>query len=155
MQQRRTCGAEVGGGPSGALPQCDAWRPLRLPGVLVGCGRLGGISSTVSAHETLALRGYDTAAVVLLGDALGNAAALRRHLGLPVLSLPGCTAPPARPRCEPACWRPGTPVWPAPVLAGQACLDPEQDGCPLPAALGPGRGPSGGGFCVSAGDCCT
>ena len=63
----------------------------------MGCGRLGGISSTVSAQETLALRGYDTAALVLLGDGLGNAAALRRHFGagLPVLSLPECPPPPA------------------------------------------------------------
>ena len=76
--------------------QCDAWRPLRLPGVLVGCARLGGISSTIAAQEALAARGYDAAAVALVGDGLGNAAALRRHLGarLPVLALPECRPPP-------------------------------------------------------------
>lgn len=39
--------------------QCDLLRPLRLPGILVGDGRLGGISATISALDTLALRGYE------------------------------------------------------------------------------------------------
>ena len=83
--------------------QCDAWRPLRLPGVLVGDSRLGGISTTLAAYETLALRGYDTAAVVVLGDALGNCAALRRHLGrsVPVVSLPDCRPPLTEPGSAP------------------------------------------------------
>ena len=42
-----------------AAAQCDLLRPLRLPGILVGDGRLGGISATLAALDTLALRGYE------------------------------------------------------------------------------------------------
>ncbi|KAH9178390.1 PLP-dependent transferase [Lactarius sanguifluus] len=38
--------------------QLDSYRPLFLPTVLVGDSRLGGISSTISAYESLLLRGY-------------------------------------------------------------------------------------------------
>ncbi|KAL3503059.1 hypothetical protein ACH5RR_037508, partial [Cinchona calisaya] len=40
------------------------YRPFRLPAILVGDGRLGGISGTISAYESLKLRGYDVVAVV-------------------------------------------------------------------------------------------
>ncbi|GJN36790.1 hypothetical protein PR202_gb25686 [Eleusine coracana subsp. coracana] len=46
--------------------------PFRLPAILVGDGRLGGISSTLSAYETLLLRGYDVGAVILEDRALSN-----------------------------------------------------------------------------------
>lgn len=36
---------------AGAWAQCDILRPGRLPGVLVGDGRLGGISATIAALE--------------------------------------------------------------------------------------------------------
>lgn len=39
--------------------QADVYRPLRLPVVLVGDGRLGGISSTIAAYEALVSRGYE------------------------------------------------------------------------------------------------
>lgn len=45
--------------------QADSYRPLRLPILLVGDSKLGGISSTVSSYESLALRGY-TVDVILL-----------------------------------------------------------------------------------------
>jgi hypothetical protein len=65
-------------------------RALRLPGVLVGDGRLGGISATISAYETLLLRGYDTDAVVLMDSGLGNGEAIERYLQgrVPVVVLP-------------------------------------------------------------------
>lgn len=47
-------------------------RPLRLPAVLVGDGRLGGISATVSAYESLKIRGYDVVAVVFEDHGLLN-----------------------------------------------------------------------------------
>jgi hypothetical protein len=47
-------------------------RPFRLPTILVGDGRLGGISSTLSAYETLLLRGYDVSAVILEDRCLSN-----------------------------------------------------------------------------------
>ncbi len=78
------------------LLQCEAWQGLSLPAILVGDGRLGGISSTLSAQDSLNMRGHTTAAVVVSEvDGLGNAHALRRHLGrsplghhIPVLELP-------------------------------------------------------------------
>lgn len=55
-------------------------RPLRLPGVLVGDGKLGGISSTVGAYESLQIRGYDTIAIVLVDSGLCNEQALCQYL---------------------------------------------------------------------------
>ncbi|KAF8701366.1 hypothetical protein HU200_033697 [Digitaria exilis] len=76
-----TAGGVASPGASGTL-QCDLYRsvpftacclfcygflkhalfpflmPFRLPAILVGDGRLGGISSTLSAYETLLLRGF-------------------------------------------------------------------------------------------------
>jgi len=59
-----TAGGVCSPGPSGRLLS-HVLRPLRLPGVLVADSRLGGISATLSALDSLALRGYDTAAVVI------------------------------------------------------------------------------------------
>lgn len=53
-----------------ACTQCDLLRPLRLPCVLVGDARLGGISATLSAYESLVLRGYDVDALLLMDSAL-------------------------------------------------------------------------------------
>lgn len=54
-------------GPSGT-PQADIFRPMRLPAILVGDHRLGGIASTISAAESLIMRGYDIDAVVCFDD---------------------------------------------------------------------------------------
>jgi dethiobiotin synthetase/adenosylmethionine--8-amino-7-oxononanoate aminotransferase len=48
--------------------QADCYRPLRLPTVLIGDSRLGGISSTISSYESLLLRGYSIDAVLLFYD---------------------------------------------------------------------------------------
>lgn len=48
--------------------QADCYRPLRLPTVLVGDPKLGGISSTISAYESLSIRGYDIDSVILFKD---------------------------------------------------------------------------------------
>ncbi|XP_072962379.1 bifunctional dethiobiotin synthetase/7,8-diamino-pelargonic acid aminotransferase, mitochondrial [Typha angustifolia] len=84
-----TAGGVASPGPSGTL-QCDLYRPFRLPAVLVGDGRLGGISSTISAYESLKLRGYDVAAVILEDHGLSNETALISYLKnrVPVLVLP-------------------------------------------------------------------
>lgn len=47
-------------------PQIDAYRPLRLPNVLVGDGKLGGISATLSALDSILLRGCDIDAIAML-----------------------------------------------------------------------------------------
>ncbi|XP_052200425.1 bifunctional dethiobiotin synthetase/7,8-diamino-pelargonic acid aminotransferase, mitochondrial [Diospyros lotus] len=88
-----TAGGVASPGPSGSL-QCDLYRPFRLPAILVGDGRLGGISSTISAYESLTLRGYDVVAVVFEDHGLVNEVPLMSYLRnrVPVLVLP--TIPP-------------------------------------------------------------
>ena len=48
--------------------QADSYRPLFLPSILVGDSRLGGISSTISAYESLLLRGYIVDSILLFKD---------------------------------------------------------------------------------------
>ena len=48
--------------------QLDSYRPLLLPTLLVGDSRLGGISSTISAYESLLLRGYSVESILLFKD---------------------------------------------------------------------------------------
>ncbi|CCL98393.1 uncharacterized protein FIBRA_00388 [Fibroporia radiculosa] len=48
--------------------QADCYRPLFLPTVLVGDANLGGISSTISAYESLLLRGYIVDLILLFRD---------------------------------------------------------------------------------------
>lgn len=62
--------------------QSDCWRPLRLPAILVGDSRLGGISTTVSAYETLSTRGYDVPAIAMAGGPLAasNSEAIQQHV---------------------------------------------------------------------------
>ncbi|KAG8651802.1 hypothetical protein MANES_06G023800v8 [Manihot esculenta] len=84
-----TAGGVASPGPSGTL-QCDMYRPFRFPGVLVGDGRLGGISGTISAYESLKLRGYDIVAVVFEDHGLVNEMPLISYLRnrVPVILLP-------------------------------------------------------------------
>ncbi|TMW66724.1 hypothetical protein Poli38472_014036 [Pythium oligandrum] len=73
------------------LFQADVYRSLRLPVVLVGDGKLGGISGTISALESLLIRGYDVAAICLIEqDGLDNAEAIEpktKELGIPVFTM--------------------------------------------------------------------
>ncbi|KAE9045959.1 Bifunctional dethiobiotin synthetase/7,8-diamino-pelargonic acid aminotransferase [Phytophthora rubi] len=86
---------ETAGGvcsPSASMRfQVDVYRGMRLPVVLVGDGKLGGISTTMSALETLLIRGYDVAAICLIEqDGLDNAAALEprtSELGIPIFTM--------------------------------------------------------------------
>ena len=50
--------------------QADLYKPLHLPAILVGDGRLGGISATLSALESLIVRGYDIHGIVLIDAAI-------------------------------------------------------------------------------------
>ncbi|XP_031482590.1 bifunctional dethiobiotin synthetase/7,8-diamino-pelargonic acid aminotransferase, mitochondrial isoform X2 [Nymphaea colorata] len=74
-----TAGGVASPGPSGSL-QCDIYRAFRLPAILVGDGRLGGISGTISAYESLKLRGYDIPAVILEDHGLRNEESLLSYL---------------------------------------------------------------------------
>ncbi|ODM20275.1 hypothetical protein SI65_03328 [Aspergillus cristatus] len=62
-----TAGGVHSPGPNGNS-QADLYRPLRLPVVLIADSRLGGISSSISAYESLVLRGYDVQSVLLFRD---------------------------------------------------------------------------------------
>ncbi|CAM0142089.1 hypothetical protein VKS41_004208 [Umbelopsis sp. WA50703] len=48
--------------------QSEFYRSLRLPTVLVGDSRLGGISTTITSHEALHIRGYDIPEILLFHD---------------------------------------------------------------------------------------
>ncbi len=86
-----TAGGSLSPAPSGSL-QADLYRPLRLPVCLVGDHRLGGIGSTISAFESLYIRGYDVDSIVLFEDkAYGNHEFLREHFekhGIKTFALP-------------------------------------------------------------------
>ncbi|KAM5501419.1 hypothetical protein McanMca71_000151 [Microsporum canis] len=62
-----SAGGVLSPGPSG-LVQADLYRPLRLPVILIADHRLGGISASISAYESLCLRGYDVEGIVLFQD---------------------------------------------------------------------------------------
>lgn len=92
-----TAGGVHSPGPNGNS-QADLYRPLRLPVVLVGDSRLGGISSSISAFESLLMRGYDVHSVLLFkDDYYKNHEYLRTYFqkrGIPLLPLP---QPPEKP----------------------------------------------------------
>lgn len=62
-----TAGGPNSPGPSGTL-QADLYRSLRLPIVFIADWNLGGISTSISAFESLKLRGYDIEGVAVLKD---------------------------------------------------------------------------------------
>jgi len=75
----------------GWKPQADVYQSLCgfAPVVLVGDGRLGGISATLTALESLVLRGYDVSAIVLLEHGESNAQALREYVAQPLRAATG------------------------------------------------------------------
>ncbi|KAL6774602.1 BIO1 [Auxenochlorella protothecoides x Auxenochlorella symbiontica] len=85
--------------PAGGA-QCDLLAPLRAPALLVGDGRLGGISVTYAAYELLRGRGHAVPFLLLAEEQAGNADALARLIGpgeTQILALPPLPAPaPAR-----------------------------------------------------------
>ncbi|KAK5114294.1 hypothetical protein LTR62_002545 [Meristemomyces frigidus] len=62
-----TAGGVLSPAPSGSS-QADLYRPLRLPVILVGDHQLGGIGTTISAWESLRIRGYDVKSVGLFAE---------------------------------------------------------------------------------------
>lgn len=63
---------ETAGGVHSPAPssttQADLYIPLRVPVVLIGDAKLGGISQTIAAFEALHLRGYDVQSVLLFKE---------------------------------------------------------------------------------------
>ncbi|KAK4969317.1 hypothetical protein LTR66_011686 [Elasticomyces elasticus] len=96
-----TAGGVLSPAPSGTS-QADLYRILRLPVLLVGDHRLGGIGSTISAWESLYIRGYDVQSIVLFQeDTYGNHAYLKDYFadrGVTTYGLP----PPPEPALSPA-----------------------------------------------------
>lgn len=86
-----TAGGVLSPGPSGTV-QADLYRPLRLQTLLIGDSKLGGIATTISAFESLHIRGYDVDSIVLFEDtAWGNHDFLHEHFskhGIQTYSLP-------------------------------------------------------------------
>jgi dethiobiotin synthetase/adenosylmethionine--8-amino-7-oxononanoate aminotransferase len=56
----------------GWTTQADLYRSMHVPAILVGDGRLGGISATLSSLESLLSRGYHVAGILLLEEAGSN-----------------------------------------------------------------------------------
>ncbi|KEY74577.1 hypothetical protein S7711_07179 [Stachybotrys chartarum IBT 7711] len=90
-----TAGGVHSPGPSGTT-QADLFAPLRAPVILVGDAKLGGISQTISAFESLKIRGYDVDMVLLLRNAeYDNHVYLREYFASGLARLPVETlAPP-------------------------------------------------------------
>lgn len=94
-----TAGGVHSPSPSGTT-QADLYSPLRLPVVLVGDAKLGGISLTISAFEALRIRGYDVESILMFENNVHkNDEYLREYFGerfgVPVV---GVEAPPQRAR---------------------------------------------------------
>lgn len=82
--------------PSGGS-QADLYRPLRLPVLLVADHRLGGLSSSISAFESLHIRGYDLDSVLLFEDCqYRNYEYLRDYFGKHGISVFSVPPPPPR-----------------------------------------------------------
>ena len=50
------------------LPQAEVYRPLGFPVVFVGSSAFNGVSLTISAFESLELRGYNAIALVVFKE---------------------------------------------------------------------------------------
>ncbi|KAI2468628.1 bifunctional dethiobiotin synthetase/adenosylmethionine-8-amino-7-oxononanoate aminotransferase [Annulohypoxylon bovei var. microspora] len=91
-----TAGGVHSPGPSGTT-QADLYTVLRCPVVLIADSKLGGISLTISAFESLKLRGYDVETILVFQDSeYDNEKYLRDYFtthGIPIVSLP---KPPSR-----------------------------------------------------------
>ena len=91
-----TAGGVLSPAPSGTT-QADLFRPLRLPVLLVGDNRLGGIATTISAFESLRLRGYDIHSVALFDDHVhGNLQYLENYFQYQAVPTIGFPEPPEK-----------------------------------------------------------
>ncbi|KAJ3218776.1 hypothetical protein HDU67_004024 [Dinochytrium kinnereticum] len=97
-----TAGGVHSPAPSGNL-QSQVYRPLRLPTILVGDSNLGGISTTLTSHDSLLLNGYDIPLILLFSDTTyDNALMIQRHARSFATSTPPLVLtiprPPSRPQ---------------------------------------------------------
>ncbi|KAF5003636.1 hypothetical protein FDECE_9842 [Fusarium decemcellulare] len=91
-----TAGGVHSPGPSGT-PQADLYAPLRSPVILVGDSKLGGISQTIAAYESLKIRGHNIETIMLFQDMqYENYKYLKDYFvkaGVSVETIPGPPAP--------------------------------------------------------------
>ncbi|KAM5378666.1 hypothetical protein ACJZ2D_004465 [Fusarium nematophilum] len=91
-----TAGGVHSPGPSGT-PQAELYAPLRAPVVLVGDSKLGGISQTIAAYESLRIRGHDIETILLFQDAkYENYLYLKDYFSKPGVAVETVPEPPAR-----------------------------------------------------------
>lgn len=87
-----TAGGILTPGPNRTL-MADLYRPLRLPVVLIGDAKLGGITTTLSAIESLRLRGYTVHAVGMIqtsnSSMYGNVDFVQEYLDRIFSTIPG------------------------------------------------------------------
>mmetsp|Transcript_30737 Transcript_30737/g.73774 ORF Transcript_30737/g.73774 Transcript_30737/m.73774 type:complete len:289 (-) Transcript_30737:99-965(-) len=67
----------------GWVPQADLYLPFSdsTSAVLVGDGRLGGISATLTALESLLIRGYNVSGVIVIETGYENQKAIQEYVG--------------------------------------------------------------------------
>ena len=84
-----TAGGVASPSSSGNL-QSNVLARCRLPAILVGDGRLGGVSVTLTSYESLLLRGYDVACIILSNEGYDNHEAIAKNVpsNVKVFSLP-------------------------------------------------------------------
>ncbi|KAI1472644.1 PLP-dependent transferase [Daldinia caldariorum] len=87
-----TAGGVHSPGPTGTT-QADLYAAIRCPVILIADSKLGGISLTISAFESLKLRGYDVESILVFQDSeYDNEKYLRDYFtashGIPVASFP-------------------------------------------------------------------
>ncbi|CAE7095647.1 unnamed protein product [Rhizoctonia solani] len=83
--------------------QADAYRPLLLPTVLIADPRLGGISSTISAYESMVMRGYTIDLVLCMLDQPLSKTYLNHEFLTPWFAergIPVCAPLPPPPKCD-------------------------------------------------------
>lgn len=91
-----TAGGVLSPGPSGTV-QADLYRPLRLPTLLIGDHNLGGIATTISAFESLHIRGYDVDSLLLFDNPKwGNFGYLQEHFAKHDIQAHALPLPPPR-----------------------------------------------------------
>ncbi|KAK4612052.1 Bifunctional dethiobiotin synthetase/adenosylmethionine-8-amino-7-oxononanoate aminotransferase [Fulvia fulva] len=91
-----TAGGVLSPSPSGSS-QADLYRPFRLPTILVGDHQLGGIGTTISAWESLHIRGYDVHSVALfVEDRYDNHSYLKEYFGDRKINTIAIPPPPER-----------------------------------------------------------
>ncbi|EME39930.1 hypothetical protein DOTSEDRAFT_178788 [Dothistroma septosporum NZE10] len=91
-----TAGGVLSPSPSGSS-QADLYRPFRLPTLLVGDHQLGGIGTTISAWESLHLRGYDVHSIALFAEGrYDNHSYLKEYFGDRKINTIAIPPPPER-----------------------------------------------------------